>query len=116
MTNPDDLKFEYIQHLPAVTINTDVEKLSVKSPQFITDGKENESLKLEVGSMKNELDEVRGLKKELLGIIKRLVMSHNCIKISGDSIAGLVCGECYQHLMILIIIKNKQNYVINRRH
>lgn len=34
MTNPDDLKFEYIEHLPAVTINTDVEKLSIKSPQF----------------------------------------------------------------------------------
>lgn len=48
MTNPDDLKYEYIQHLPAVTINTDVEKLSVKSPQFIQMEKENEALKSEV--------------------------------------------------------------------
>ena len=63
MTNPDDLKYEYIQHLPAVTINTDVEKLSIKSPQFIQMEKENEALKSEVGSMRNEIEEVRGLKK-----------------------------------------------------
>lgn len=69
MTNPDDLKYEYIKHLPAVTINTDVEKLSIKSPQFIQMEKENESLRLEVGSMRNEMEEMRGLKKELLGII-----------------------------------------------
>ena len=69
MTNPDDLKYEYIKHLPAVTINTDVEKLSIKSPQFIQMEKENESLRLEVGSMRNEIEEMRGLKKELLGII-----------------------------------------------
>lgn len=63
MTNPDDLKYEYIQHLPAVTINTDVEKLSVKSPQFIQMEKENEALKSEVGDMRGELEEMRGLKK-----------------------------------------------------
>ena len=72
MTNPDDLKFEYIQHLPAVTINTDVEKLSVKSPQFIQMEKENEALKSEVGDMRGELEEMRGLKKELLGIINKV--------------------------------------------
>ena len=42
MTNPDDVVY---QHLPAVTINTDVEKLSIKSPQFIQMEKENEALK-----------------------------------------------------------------------
>ncbi len=31
--------------------------------------KENESLRLEVGSMRNELEEMKGLKKELLDII-----------------------------------------------
>lgn len=72
MTNPDDLKYEYIQHLPAVTINTDVEKLSVKSPQFIQMEKENEALKSEVRDMRNELEEMRGLKKELLGIINKV--------------------------------------------
>ena len=77
MTNPDDLKYEYIQHLPAVTINTDVEKLSVKSPQFIQMEKENEALKSEVGDMRGELEEMRGLKKELLGIINKVVKGHN---------------------------------------
>ncbi len=72
MTNPDDLKYEYIQHLPAVTINTDVKKLSVKSPQFIQMEKENEALKSEVGDMRGELEEMRGLKKELLGIINKV--------------------------------------------
>lgn len=72
MTNPDDLKYEYIQHLPAVTINTDVEKLSVKSPQFIQMEKENEALKSEVGDMRGELEEMRGLKKERLGIINKV--------------------------------------------
>ena len=69
--NPDDLKQEYIQHLPVVTINTDVEKLSVKSPQFIQMEKENEALK-SGGDMRNELEEMRGLKKELLGIINKV--------------------------------------------
>jgi len=72
MTKPDDLKYEYIQHLPAVTINTDVEKLSVKSPQFIQMERENETLKSEVGDMRGELEEMRGLKKELLGIINKV--------------------------------------------
>lgn len=69
MTNPGDLKYEYIKHLSAVTINTDVEKLSFKSLQFIQMEKENESLILEVGNMRNEMEGMRCLKKELLGII-----------------------------------------------
>lgn len=71
------MKYEYIQHLPAVTINTDVEKLSVKSPQFIQMEKENEALKSEVGDMRSELEEMRSLKKELLGIINMLVKGHD---------------------------------------
>lgn len=34
--------------------------------------KENEVLKSEVGDMRNELEEMRGLKKELLGIINKV--------------------------------------------
>lgn len=34
--------------------------------------KENESLKSEVGNMRNEIEEMRGLKKELLGIINQV--------------------------------------------
>ena len=41
MINPDDLKYEYIKHLPAITINTDVEKLSIKSPEYMQMEKEN---------------------------------------------------------------------------
>lgn len=74
------MKYEYIQHLPAITINTDVEKLSVKSPQFIQMEKENEALKSEVGDMRSELEEMRSLKKELLGIIN-MVSEGSCIDI-----------------------------------
>lgn len=34
---------------------------------------ENEALKSEVGSMRNEIEEVRGLKKNLLALLVRLV-------------------------------------------
>lgn len=40
MINPEDLKYEYIKHLPAITINTDVEKLSIKSPEYMQMEKE----------------------------------------------------------------------------
>lgn len=45
MINPEDLKYEYIKHLPAITINTDVEKLSIKSPEYIQMEKENTEYK-----------------------------------------------------------------------
>ena len=35
MTNPADLKQEYIQHLPALSISKEVEKITVKSPEFL---------------------------------------------------------------------------------
>ena len=35
MINPEDLKYQYIEHLQAVTINTEVKKLHVKSPEFV---------------------------------------------------------------------------------
>lgn len=41
MTNPEDLKYEYIKHLPAITINQDVEKLSIKSPEYMRMEREN---------------------------------------------------------------------------
>ena len=72
MTNPEDLKFEYIKHLPAVTINKDVEKLSSKSHQYIQMEKENETLKTEVGGMRKELDEMKKLKKEFYDIIEKV--------------------------------------------
>ena len=73
MTNPDDLKYEYITHLHAVTINKDVEKLSVKSPEFMQMEKENDSLRSEVGTMRNELNEIRELKKEIYSMLGKAV-------------------------------------------
>lgn len=35
MINTEDLKYEYIEHLPTITISTEVKKLHVKSPEFV---------------------------------------------------------------------------------
>ncbi|WP_273476475.1 site-specific integrase [Methanobrevibacter woesei] len=51
MINPEDLKYEYIKHLPAITINTDVEKLSIKSPEYMQMEKENNEYKQKVERM-----------------------------------------------------------------
>ena len=55
MTNPEDLKYEYIKHLPAVTINKEVEKLSVKSPEFISMERENEKYKQTIDKLTNDI-------------------------------------------------------------
>lgn len=55
MTNPEDLKYEYITHLPAVTINKDVEKLSIKSPEFMQMEKENEEYKQRMGKLEDDI-------------------------------------------------------------
>ena len=73
MTNPEDLKYEYIKHLPAVTINQDVEKLSIKSPEFIQMENKNKELSSELEGIKSELDSMRDLKAEMLDIKKSLM-------------------------------------------
>ena len=60
MTNPEDLKYEYIKHLSAITINQDVEKLSIKSPEFIEIENENKELKTKLDGI---IADVNGLKK-----------------------------------------------------
>lgn len=55
MTNPEDLKHEYIQHLPAVTIGKDVEKLSIKSPEYIQMEKENKEYKQRLDKLANDM-------------------------------------------------------------
>ncbi|MEE0934899.1 MAG: tyrosine-type recombinase/integrase [Methanobrevibacter sp.] len=55
MTNPEDLKYEYIKHLHAVTINKEVEKLSIKSPEFITMERENEKYKQTIDKLTNDI-------------------------------------------------------------
>lgn len=55
MINPEDLKYEYIQHLPAVTINKDVEKLSIKSPEYMKMEKENAEYKERLDQLTNDI-------------------------------------------------------------
>ena len=45
MVNPEDLKQEYINHLPALLMSVDVEKLSIKSPEYYKLERENAELK-----------------------------------------------------------------------
>ena len=65
MTNPEDLKYEYIKHLPAVTINQDVEKLSVKSPEFIQMENERNQLMSQITDIQNDVGDIKSMKKEL---------------------------------------------------
>ncbi len=55
MTNPEDLKHEYIKHLHAVTINQDVEKVSIKSPEYIQMENENRQLKSDLDDIKADI-------------------------------------------------------------
>ena len=61
MTNPEDLKYEYIKHLHAVTINQEVEKLSIKSPEFMQMENENKGLKSDVEEMKKQIADIKKL-------------------------------------------------------
>ena len=56
MTNPEDLKYDYIQHLHAVTIGKDVEKLSIKSPEFMQMETENKALRGELDKLRSDVD------------------------------------------------------------
>ena len=79
MVNPEDLKYDYIQHLPAVTINKEVEKLSIKSPEFAQMENENQVLKTELDELKSEvsslnnvqsqIDELRAFKDKMLDLM-----------------------------------------------
>lgn len=62
MTNPEDLKLEYIEHLPALSMGKDVEKITVKSPEFSR--LENE--------LKDKTDEVESVNERLNNIEKIL--------------------------------------------
>ncbi|WP_405279609.1 site-specific integrase [Methanobrevibacter sp.] len=68
MTNPEDLKYEYIKHLHAVTISKEVEKLSIKSPEFMQMENEKNKLESELVDIRKEMDDVREMKRELEGL------------------------------------------------
>jgi hypothetical protein len=55
MTHPEDLKNEYIAHLSAVTINKEVEKITVKSKEYLMIEKENKELKTDLNAMKADI-------------------------------------------------------------
>ena len=68
MTNPEDLKYEYIKHLHAVTISKEVEKLSIKSPEFMQMENEKNKLESELVDIRKEMDDVREMRRELEGL------------------------------------------------
>lgn len=61
MINPEDLKYKYIKHLQAVTTNTDVKKLHVKSPEFVKIENEKNELKSELDSLRADIDSLKGM-------------------------------------------------------
>ena len=65
MTNPEDLKYEYIKHLPAVTINVDVENVSGKSSEITQMENETNELKTELDSIKAEVSDLTSIKAEI---------------------------------------------------
>ena len=67
MANPDDLKEEYIQHLPALTMSKEIEKITVKSPEFIKMEKENAEYKKRMDGLD---EEIRQLKRDVFANIK----------------------------------------------
>ena len=67
MANPDDLKEEYIQHLPALTMSKEIEKITVKSPEFIKMEKENAEYKKRMDGID---EEIRQLKRDVFANIK----------------------------------------------
>ena len=59
MVNPDDLKMEYIEHLPCLLMGKDVEKLNIKSPEYYKLEQENIELKknqAELTDLKNRIE------------------------------------------------------------
>lgn len=72
MTNPEDLKNDYVEHMHAVTLNKEVEKLSIKSPEFIQIENENKELRSELDEIKSDIDSLQKVKSELDGLKKVL--------------------------------------------
>lgn len=60
MENPLRLREKYIEHMGAVTINLDVEKLTIKSPEFIRMEQENQNYKQRLDSLDSKVDNIMG--------------------------------------------------------
>ena len=59
MEDPLRLREKYIEHMGAVTINLDVERLSIKSPEFQAMESENQKLNAELDGLKSEVDYIK---------------------------------------------------------
>ena len=59
MEDPLRLREKYIEHMGAVTINLDVERLSIKSPDFQAMESENQKLNAELDGLKSEVDYIK---------------------------------------------------------
>lgn len=57
--DPLRLREKYIEHRGAVTINLDVEMLSIKSPEFQAMETENQKLNAELDGLKGEIDYIK---------------------------------------------------------
>ena len=65
MTNPEDLKYEYVEHLPVLTMSKDVEKVTVKSPEFHRLENELREKTDAVESMSNRMDNMERMLQEI---------------------------------------------------
>ena len=64
MTNPEDLKHEYIQHMNALTISKEVEKVTVKSKEFLELENRNRELENKVDNILDKIDQLKNLSWE----------------------------------------------------
>lgn len=63
--NPEDLKQEYINHLPALLMSVDVEKLTIKSAEYHKLEEQNQQLTQENNEMKSKYDKLDEIMKRL---------------------------------------------------
>ena len=62
--NTDDLKHEYIQHLPSLMIGKEIEKITIKSPEVTRIENENQKLKDDVAEMMNRIQALEDMRWE----------------------------------------------------
>lgn len=59
--DPDKLKLRYMEHLDAVTINSDINTLNLKSPEYVKLENENSSLKSELSKLDDIMERLNKL-------------------------------------------------------
>ncbi len=59
MVNPEDLKQDYTEHLQALLMSVDVEKLTIRSPEYRKLEKENQQYKKELKEFRKDLNDLK---------------------------------------------------------